>query len=170
MSTLQTSITPSGARTALEPDVLFTPQLVIPHLNADNKIAAIKQLLDRMYQTGIIENSLAFLQAVLERENLESTIIGGNIALPHARSRSVQHLGLAVGLAHPPIDFPSGDERHPVELICLVAAPQHSSAAYLRLQAHLARILSDPGVRRELHQIGNAAEIHRLLMPELTEF
>ena len=86
---------PSSAGFASETAVFFTPQLVLPHLGVDNKIAAIKQLVDRLHQGGVIENSLAFLQAVLERENLESTIIGHDIAMPHARSRSVRHLGLA---------------------------------------------------------------------------
>lgn len=161
---------PPSAGFASETAVFFTPQLVLPCLSVDNKIAAIKQLVNRLHQEGVIENSLAFLQAVLERENLESTIIGHDIAMPHARSRSVSHLGLAVGLAATPIDFPSGDARGQVELICLVAAPQHSSGAYLRLQAHLARVLSDPGVRQALLCTRNAAAVHRLLAPELDAF
>lgn len=170
MSTLPSSAVPYSAGFAPETAVFFSTGLVLPYLRADNKIAAIKQLVDRLHQAGVIEDSLAFLQAVLERENLESTIIGHDIAMPHARSRSVRHLGLAVGLAQTPIDFPSGDARGRVELLCLVAAPQHSSAAYLRLQAHLARVLSDPGVRQALQETRNAAAIHRLLAPELDAF
>ena len=79
-------------------DQIIDSELLIPQLHADNKIGAIKELVDKMHEQGVVTDSLSFLQSVLEREQLQSTILGGEVALPHARSRSVRDLGLAWGL------------------------------------------------------------------------
>lgn len=121
---------------------LLDPGLMIPELKADNKIAAIKELIDRLYQKGVVRDSLSFFQAVLGRENIESTILG-EVAMPHARSQAVNQLGLALGVARLPIDYPSGDDRQAVQIICLIAVPAHAPDSYLALLGALARTFRD---------------------------
>jgi len=145
-------------------DQVINSELLIPQLRANNKIGAIKELVDKMHDQGIITDSLSFLQSVLEREQLQSTILGGEVALPHARSRCVSDLGLALGIAHTPIDFPSGDERHPVRLICLIAVPAHAPDLYLNLLGSLARTLSDEERRTALLAAESAADMQALLL------
>ena len=88
---------------------------------------------------------------------------GKRFALPHARSRSVNELGLALGIARPPIDFPSGDDRRPIHLICLIAVPAHAPDLYLALLAALARTFADVELRRSLLNCASKEEIYRLL-------
>ena len=114
---------------------LLTADLLIPQLEADSKIGAIKELVDRLHRGGVVTDTLSFLQSVPERENLQSTILGGDVALPHARSRTVSKLGLALGTMAQPIDFPSGDDRCTVQMICLIAVPAHAPDLYLSLLA-----------------------------------
>ena len=59
---------------------LVNEDLLIPQLEADSKIGAIKELVDRLHRGGIVTDSLSFLQSILERENLQSTILGGDVA------------------------------------------------------------------------------------------
>ena len=99
---------PPGAFAAMSG--LLEQTMMVPRLRSDSKVGAIKQLVDRLYRAGRLNDSLSFLQAVLERENLGSTVIGGTIALPHARSRSVTGLGMALGVCDEPIYYPSGDD------------------------------------------------------------
>ena len=80
--------------------------VLVPRLRADTKIGAIKELVDRLHHEGAVSDSLRFLQAVLERDDLQSTVIGESIALPHARSSAVTRLGIAVGLAPEQISYP----------------------------------------------------------------
>jgi mannitol/fructose-specific phosphotransferase system IIA component (Ntr-type) len=139
------------------------PSLLVPNLSADTKIGAIKELVDRLHRRGIVQDSLSFLQSVLERENLQSTIFTDYVALPHARSRSVSELGMALGIARKPIDFPSGDDRRPVHLICLIAVPAHAPDLYLSLLAGLSRTFSDAGFRNALLQATTTEELYGLL-------
>ena len=138
--------------------------LMIPKLLADSKIPAIKELVDRLQEQGVVDDNLGFLQAVLERESLQSTVIGdGEVALPHARGRMVHRLGMALGRAQPPIGFPSGDDRHEVGLICLIAVPADSPGLYLKLLAALARVFDDAAFRAELGAADSAQRMQQLL-------
>lgn len=150
---------------------LVDPELLIPGLKADNKIGAIKELVDRLYGRGVVRDTLSFLQAVLGRENLESTILSADVAMPHARSRSVNRLGMAVGISRSPIDYPSGDERQAVRIICLIAVPAHAPDSYLALLGVLARTFRDEGLKNALLQTATAEELHGLLsMPATIPF
>jgi mannitol/fructose-specific phosphotransferase system IIA component (Ntr-type) len=142
---------------------LVREDLLIPQLQADSKIGGIKELVDRLHRGGIVTDSLSFLQSILERENLQSTILGGDIALPHARSRSASKLGLALGTTAQPIDFPSGDDRCAIKMICLIAVPSHAPDLYLSLLASLARTLANPELKHGLLHADSAAEMYRLL-------
>jgi PTS system fructose-specific IIC component len=148
----------------LEISSLTDPHLLVPRLKASTKIGAIKELVDRLHERGIISDSLQFLQAVLERENLQSTLLDSDIALPHARSRGACELGLALGIARRPIDFPSGDERCPVRLICLIAVPAHAPDLYLSLLGVLARRLGDQELKSALLNAASPAEMYQLLI------
>lgn len=141
---------------------LLDPALMIPELKADNKIAAIKELIDRLYLKGIVKDSLSFLQAVLGRENIESTILG-EVAVPHARSQAVNQLGLALGVSRLPIDYPSGDERQAIQIICLIAVPAHAPDSYLALLGALARTFGDGDLIGALLQARTPEELCDLL-------
>ena len=84
---------PETGTLTLELTGLVDPQLMIPDLEADSKLGAIKLLVDRLHQREVVGDSLSFLQSVLERENLMSTVLDGEVALPHARSRSLAGAG-----------------------------------------------------------------------------
>ena len=151
------------ARHQDDAEYVFDSNLLVPRLHSNSKIGAIKELVDRLHQRGVIADSLPFLQAVLERENVQSTILGDEVALPHARCPSVRRLGLAVGLARPPLEYPSGDELREIPVICLIAVPAGSPGPYLSLMANLARRLRLPAVRAELQAAVSAEEVQELL-------
>lgn len=148
--------------------VVASPGLMIPELQAGSKIAAIKELADRLHEQHVIDDSLDFMQAVLERENLSSTVLTeGHIALPHARGRMVRRLGLALARARQPIEFPSGDDRHEVDMICLIAVPAESPGLYLRLLSVLARVFADSSFRSQMVAAGTAECMQALLVDRM---
>tara|TARA_Y100001934_G_C12050087_1_gene630336 strand:- start:57 stop:548 length:492 start_codon:yes stop_codon:yes gene_type:complete len=138
--------------------------LLLPRLTATSKIGAIKELTDLLHERRVITDRLGFLQAVLEREQLQSTVLNNEVALPHARGRCVDSLGLAMGIAPAPIDFPSGDECSTVRLICLIAVPAHAPDRYLNLLGMLGRILSSNQRRRDFLQAESAEQMQQLLL------
>ena len=137
--------------------------LLVPQLNSDDKIGAIKELVDLLHAGGYVQDSLAFLQSVLEREALQSTILD-DVALPHARCASVNKMGLAMGIARPAIDFPSGDDRGRVDIICLIAVPAQSSDDYLTILSTLARMFSDVDLKTILTDCSSSEDLRTTLL------
>ncbi len=115
----RTEVTSDGLRAWVD------PRLMVPDLVSMDRMGAIKELVDPMHETGWVDDSLGFLQAVLEREDLQSTVVDSGVAFPHARSRSVRRLGAAVGLSREGINLGSVAEPRVVHLICLFAIPTH---------------------------------------------
>ena len=123
---------------------------MLPNMAVDSKLGAIKLLVDHLYNCGILADKLSFLQAVLARETLQSTILTDLVALPHARSRAVNRLGLALGVLPGEIDFPSGDACRPIRIICLLAVPTQAPDPYLGVLSRLARNFSDDAFADQL--------------------
>ncbi len=157
---------PSGTITAMPG--LLEKTMMVPRLRSDSKIGAIKQLVDRLYRGGLLNDSLSFLQAVLERENLDSTVIGGTIALPHARARSVTGLGMALGVCEEPIYYPSGDDLCAVRAVCVIAVPMDSPRQYLGLLSHLAWAFGDRDFMHRLLAAPSAQGMSELMSARLS--
>ena len=147
---------------------LLEQTMMVPRLRSDSKIGAIKQLVDRLYRAGRLNDSLSFLQLVLERENLGSTVIGGTIALPHARARSVTGLGMALGVCDEPIYYPSGDDLCAVRAVCVIAVPMNSPRQYLGLLSHLAGAFGDSDFVHRLLAAPSAREMSELMSARLS--
>ena len=56
--------------------------LMVPDLESRDRMGAIKELVDRMHLEGSVIDSLAFLQSVMDREDVESTVVGAGVAFP----------------------------------------------------------------------------------------
>lgn len=149
-------------------EIVSHPTLMIPDLAAESKIAAIKELAVRLRAREVVEDSLAFVQSVLERENLSSTVLAdGRIALPHARGRMVRRLGMALARTRAPIEFPSGDDRHEVGMICLIAVPDDAPGLYLRLLGVLARVFGDGRFLSAMEHAETAEEMQAQLVDRM---
>ena len=82
--------------------------------------------------TDLIENKDEFYKQILEREAVGSTGIGMGVAVPHARSRGVKDVIVALAVLEYPVDFNSIDGEL-IKTIALVGAPKDKSKEYLGL-------------------------------------
>ncbi len=77
-------------KTELSGVVDFHPETMVESLKPRDRMGAIKALVNRLHGAGYVTDSLRFLQSVLDREDLESTVAGNGVAFPHARCRSAR--------------------------------------------------------------------------------
>ena len=138
---------------------------MVPEMHADTKIGAVKELVDKLHAKGAVSDSLRFLQAVLQRDDLQSSCIGKGMALPHARSSAVARLSMAVGKAPKTISYPSSDKFQDVRMIFLVAVPAEAADTYLSLIGMLASALNNATIRDRLSDADTASDIIRILSP-----
>ena len=165
-----------GAKNALDEfeDIngAFLANLMIPDLQAESKIGAIKELIDRLQMQSVIEDGLSFLHGIVNRENLQSTILGDDFALLHACSPAVRQLCMAIGVSRQPIGFRLGEESQSVRLICLLVVPLEATREALGLQGLVVSVLRQREFKQRLLQSTSSLELYRnflLLSNHLTE-
>ena len=106
-----------------------------------------------------IGNCDSFINDVFAREELCTTGIGNEIALPHARTDNVKSFVIAFGRSVEGVDFQSLDDK-PVKLIFLMGTPQSEEMkTYLHILARLNRLLQKEDFRNQLLVANNPAEI-----------
>ncbi|MCF7870729.1 MAG: PTS sugar transporter subunit IIA [Candidatus Omnitrophica bacterium] len=146
---------------------------VANYLDKDNILFSSKQrdkkniisfMLDNLVSCNKIDkkNKKDILTTIIQREEMGSTAIGGNIALPHARINSVKNILLSLCIAKEGVDFDSLDEK-PVNVIVLLLSNKMQAGTHLKTLAFLARMLRDKFFIQSLKKAKDKEEVLSLL-------
>jgi len=138
-----------------------------PELKSRTKEEVLEELIELLDKTGKVSNREEFLKVIREREELGSTGIGYNIAIPHARSSGIKSLIGAFGVSKKGIDFDALD-REPVHLFFMLAAPQNAGGDYLKALAIISRFLKRRRVRQALMEAKTVEDIQQIIEKEET--
>jgi PTS system fructose-specific IIC component len=136
---------------------LLPPEAVILQLESAEKVAVIKEL-TRLLGSDVVADEKALLEAILRRENLESTGIGMGVALPHARTPAVRRTALAFGRSEQGVDFNSLDNK-PCHLVFLIVAPEDRKTEYIMTLARVSKLLRRRDVGSELGRAKTPADV-----------
>ena len=140
---------------------IISPRGVIANLRVSSKKQALQELAKRAAEiTG--EPERAIFEVLLERERLGTTGVGNGIAIPHGKLASLPRLYALFAKLEHPIDFDAIDEQ-PVDLICLLLAPQTAGADHLKALAQVSRLLRDRQVCEKLRGANSPEAIYALL-------
>jgi PTS system nitrogen regulatory IIA component len=140
---------------------IISPRGVIANLRVSSKKQALQELAKRAAEiTG--EPERAVFEVLLERERLGTTGVGNGIAIPHGKLASLPRLYALFAKLEHPIDFDAIDEQ-PVDLICLLLAPQTAGADHLKALAQVSRLLRDRQVCEKLRGANSPEAIYALL-------
>lgn len=140
---------------------LITPNAVIPAMRVTSKKQALQELAKRAAQiTGLPERQL--FEVLIERERLGPTGIGHGIAIPHGKLAALDRLYALFARLETPIDFDAVDEQ-PVDLICLLLAPEAAGADHLKALARVSRLLRDRGTCEKLRGTESRDALYALL-------
>jgi len=138
------------------------PSQIIYNLKAKDKIQAIEELLDVLVKRKLIKNKKLILTRVIDRERLESTALGHNVALPHARVDTEGNIAVAIGKSKKGIDFNSLDNKN-VHIVILVVWNPSIPGLFNHLFAGLAQFLRKPGFRHRIFSAKNKSELYEVL-------
>lgn len=134
---------------------LLTPDRIKIPLESAEKLALIGELCAIVARVSdVTEREEAEIrQAVLDRERVLSTGIGGGVAIPHGKSGAVEDLVLVAGRTSEPIDFDALDAL-PVRIVLLLVGPESAAGLHVKVLSRISRLLR----RRELRERLVAAE------------
>lgn len=144
---------------------LLNSQRILPNLKGTTKKAVLEELADALVQEFKTLDRQEVMRVLLERENLGSTGIGDNIAIPHGKLANLDNLVLCFGRSVAGINFDSMDGK-PTHLFFLLLAPENSIGLHLKALAKISRLLKDSNFRRKLLEAPDAGAIMNLLTTE----
>lgn len=142
-------------------DLLYEETITIKLTNKD-KQSVIEELLDIAMRTGKIKDRSVALKAVMDREALMSTGLEKGVAVPHAKSDSVDDLTMALGISKEGIDFQSADGK-PSHLFFFLLAPQAAAGQNVQILAQIARLTSDSGFCKSLKDADSSEEVLKII-------
>jgi len=129
-------------------DVL-TPDRILK-IDTDSKAFMLEALAKVLGESDRVSDSDALMKEIFIREDLMSTGIGFNVAVPHVRLDSVSDLVMAVGISGTDIlDYESLDEQ-PIRIVCMLAARSDQHAQYLKTLGTVSTVLKSKDVRDAL--------------------
>jgi len=132
---------------------------ILMDLKSTTKNDAIREIAGLLKGAEEIVDFDAFLNEIFEREKMATTGIGHGIALPHARTDGVKDFVVAIGRSKDGIEFGSIDGK-PVKLIVLMGTlKERKLAPYLKILAHLSRLLEKNVIREKLLHASRPQEV-----------
>ncbi len=129
-----------------------------------SKEEMIRSLVEPMAEAGVVESASKVTRALLDRERVMSTGVGGGVALPHAQNAAVRAFAVAFARPKEPIDFQALDEK-PVQLVFLAVGPEDRTGL-MRVLTRISRLLYTGDLQKKLLKAESAAEVIHLIAAE----
>jgi len=146
---------------------LLRPNDICLNVKSARKLDAIKEIVDKLASNGRTIDKVRLFEAILEREELQTTAISSGVALPHARidaalphakTDAVDNIIMGLGISQQGIDFGAADHT-PAHLVFLIAAPKTSNTEYLNILQSVCKLLESPGFREKLMVARTAEDV-----------
>lgn len=143
---------------------ILVPEGIIPGLRANSKKQLLVELANCASKiTGISERDI--FDVVLQREKLGSTGVGGGIAIPHGKLKSLDRIVGVFARLEQPVDFEALDDQ-PVDLVFMLLAPEGAGADHLKALSRIARMMRDHSLVERLRGSDSVPAIEACLNQE----
>jgi fructose-specific phosphotransferase system IIA component len=142
---------------------ILKPQNIKIPLIAQQKIDAIKELVQLLADTKSVADPKKVLDSVLDREATRTTGIGNGLAIPHGKTTGATDLVMAIGRPAEPIEFQSIDGR-PVTIIWLVSSPPDKTGPHIQALARISKLMLNDSFRQSLNAAQGPQEMFDIIV------
>jgi mannitol/fructose-specific phosphotransferase system IIA component (Ntr-type) len=137
--------------------------LYIPELKSRTRDSVLAQLVALAHRAGAVRGVASLVELLRLRERLGTTAIGKGVAVPHARSLTVDRPVLVVARSHRGVEWDAPDDQT-ANLVLLVLSPgewgEEAHHAFLGHAVAVARLQRN---RQRLMDAGTFAEVAGVL-------
>lgn len=134
---------------------------LVAFLDVSTRDEAIKALVNKIYETGRLQDKYAFYEAIIEREKIVSTGIGMGTAIPHAKLTSYDDFFIAIGILRKGLDWDALDASS-VRIIFLIGGPDDKQTEYLQILSKLTQVIKDDKIRKKMLTLNSPEEMIEL--------
>lgn len=161
---------PAGSST---PTFRFEEGFAIDHVIADLKgtrlNAVMEELAAKAAALGLVRDKTWFFGALLERENVLTSAVGGGVAFPHTLYRHPEHVMkpfLVFGRSVEGIDFGAADGGRVHFIVLMGLRYQELHLPWLN---RLSNLLQNPDLQRRILACDRGPELHALLVERVSQ-
>ncbi len=144
---------------------LLDESVVKVGLEAEDKEEVFAEMVELLVRAGRVQNRDRALQAIVTREEMATTGIGGGIAVPHGKDATIRALTAALGVSKKGIEYDATDGE-PVYLVFLVLAEVNNPGPHVECLGEIARLLQVPGLAERLRGAKTAKEALDIIRAE----
>lgn len=127
-------------------------------ISHQTKNGAIQEMVELAANSGRISNPDKLLDAILERERIQTTGIGHGIAIPHAVTEGIRGIVLAMGVSKAGVEYDALDNQ-PVQLIFMLAGEPRLQTSFLSILSKISRFFRKESFRDEVLNAQSAQDI-----------
>jgi mannitol/fructose-specific phosphotransferase system IIA component (Ntr-type) len=147
---------------------LLRPTTIRLNLFASSKEDLIRQAVDLFERDQVPHDRAGLAAALLERERMMSTGIGGGVAIPHAQRPGVPHLAINFIRSAASLAFDALDGR-PVRLFFTIVGPEEKGG-FIQVLATISRLLYTGDLQQELLAAATPEEVIEVVRREEERF
>ena len=129
-------------------DIMRKELMILP-AQATTKEDILDEMVNKLVETGAVDDYNVFRQAITAREESASTGIGEGIAMPHAKNVAVKETSVVFAKQPAGIDFDSLDGQ-PARLFFMIAAKDDANETHLSILANLSKLLMNDDFNKAL--------------------
>ncbi|MEJ2085493.1 MAG: PTS sugar transporter subunit IIA [Acidobacteriota bacterium] len=145
---------------------LVSPDLIFPNVPGSDRPTALRAMAERLSQLPSIGSCDDLYRRLWEREELGTTAIGRQVAVPHCKVEGLGAVIVAVGISENGVDFGSEDGL-PVRLLFVVVSPEESPAEHLQSLSAISKWVRENDHVERVLSLSDPQEIGRLIREEV---
>ncbi|MDK6805182.1 fructose-specific PTS transporter subunit EIIC [Aerococcus sp. UMB7834] len=137
---------------------LFIQDAMDLDLQTTTKTDTLKHLAEKFAQAGGVTNVDEYVAKLEAREEMSTTGVGDEIAIPHAQHPSIKQAAVIFGRSKEGIEWESMDGQ-PAKLIFMIAAPEGEGNEHLQALSKLSGVLMKPEAKAALLEAETTADV-----------
>jgi mannitol/fructose-specific phosphotransferase system IIA component (Ntr-type) len=141
--------------------------LVIWDLEGETKEGVLAEIAGRLESKQKVYRGDIVLDLLKKREEIGTTAIGREYAIPHCRTIAVEKLTLVVAIKRQGVSFDSLDKK-PTKLFFTIVAPPHD-VQYLPLLGAVAELLKSARIRKKLAEVRDMKGLKKILLEDTSQ-
>lgn len=142
---------------------------IVKDLEVDNKKDLINKLVDLLEPKVSSDQLVKIREAVFMREEIMSTGIGKELAIPHGKCDSLNEILAAFAVLDNKVEFDSIDNQ-PVKMVFLLVGPENQSSQHIKLLSRISRLMNSSAFREKLLECEDSNELFETFKAEEKEY
>lgn len=133
---------------------------IILNLETEDKREIINKMTETISEEKLI-NKEKFIEDVFKREEMENTVVGFKVAIPHGKSEFINSPQIVFAKLKEEIFWGDPDEK--VKYIFLLGVPTVSAGEHIKILMNLSKKILDEKFREKLEMTDDKGELLKII-------